>query len=174
MQRADTLVKSGASPDHVVEDSDLYGGLTQTIAQQKLSEKMTTLVKGAGYAVTEKSYSLGDTPGANRPIVDPDKVFSRSMRAEKAWKTAVYQGYRDPDAVYKSLSPEFRSQFGAFLANNPQNQMMSAWVGNLQQQVNDALSSIGKSITLTSPNTTGLVPYNLVAPTRLIYPVYTP
>lgn len=167
MQHTDTLVKAGASPDHVVDDSDLFGGLNQSRAQQKLSEKMTALVKGAGYAVTDKAYALGQTPGANQPLSDPDKVFSRSMRAEKAFKGAIAASHRDPDGVYKSLSPEFRNQFGAFLAHNPQNQAMSRWVGTLQDQVNDALSSIGKSITLTSPNATGLVPYNLVAPTRL-------
>lgn len=160
MDRTDTLVKSGASPDHVIDDSDL-AGLTQTRAQQRLSEKMSVLVKGAGYAVTEKSYQLGTTPGANQPLTDPDKIFKRSMRAEKAFKAAIRQGNTNPDAVYKSLSPEFSSQFGAFLANNPQNQMMAQWVGSLQNQVNDALAGIGKSITLTSPNATGLVPYNL-------------
>lgn len=167
MRNTTALLDSGASPDHVVDDSDL-GNLAPSRIQQKLSEKMTVLVKGAGYAVTEKSWQLGDTPGANRPLTDPDKVFGRAMRAEKAFKTSIRRSHENPDAIYKSLSPEFSSQFGAFLGNTPQNQMMAAWVGNLQQQVNSALSGIGKSITLTSPNATGLVPYNLVAPTRLV------
>lgn len=170
MSHTDTLVKSGASPDHVVDASDL-DNLNPTRAQQRLSEKMTVLVKGAGYAITDKSYQLGENPGANQPLTDPDKVFSRSMRAEKAFKAAVRQGISDPGGVFKSLSPQFTSQFGAFLANNPQNQQMASWVGNLQDQVNAALGGIGKSITLTAPNATGLVPYNLVAPTRLIFPV---
>jgi hypothetical protein len=173
MSHTDTLVQSGASPDHVVDASDLVN-LNPTRAQQRLSEKLTVLVKGAGYAITDKSYQLGENPGANQPLTDPDKVFSRSMRAEKAFKAAVRQGISDPGGVFKSLSPQFTSQFGAFLANNPQNQQMASWVGNLQDQVNAALGGIGKSITLTAPNATGLVPYNLVAPTRLIFPVYTP
>jgi hypothetical protein len=42
-------------------------------------------------------------------------------------------------------------------------------------QLNEQLSAqLGKSITLTSPNSTGLVPVDLVAPTQLIYPVYSP
>lgn len=167
MQYTETLVKSGASSEYVVDSSDLTGQITPSIAQQRLSEKMTVLVKGAGYAFTEKSYQLGTTPGANQPLTDPEKIFSKSMRAEKAFKAAVKQGISDPGGVFKSLSPQFTSQFGAFLANNPQNAQMSQWVGNLEQQVNSALAGIGKSITLTAPNATGLVPYNLVAPTRL-------
>jgi hypothetical protein len=173
VEKTKELVKSGANPEFVADDSDLGGGLTPSRVQQRLSEKMSVLVKGAGYAVTEKTYQLGQVPGANQPLADPSDVFARAMRAEKAFKKAVRMGHKDPQQVIKSLSPEFTGQFGAFLANNPQNQQMAAWTATLQQQVNDALSSIGKSITLTSPNTTGLVPYNLVGPTRLIFPVYT-
>jgi hypothetical protein len=170
MQNTDLLVKSGASRDLVADDSDLTGPLNQTRVQQRLSEKMHILVKGAPYRVTSKSAQLGTTPGANQPLNDED-AFPRAMKAEKAFKAAIRQGMNDRDGVYKSMAPEFASRFGAFLANSPQNAQMAQWVGNLQEQVNSALSGIGKSITLTSPNTTGLVPYNLVAPTRLIYPV---
>jgi hypothetical protein len=173
MQHTTALAESGANPEYLATDSDL-GGVAPTRVKQRLSETVATLVKGAGYAVVDKQYQLGATPGANQPLTDPEKVFPRAMRAEKAFKAAIRQGLTNSAAVYKSLSPEFSSQFGAFLANTPQNQMMARWVGGLQQQINDALAGIGKSITLTSPNATGLVPYNLVAPTRLIYPVYTP
>jgi len=162
------LVKAhGANdPDMIISETDL----TQyDSAGTAVADKMTTLVKGVGYANTDKATAFGQ--GGNAPLVDPDRIFNRAMRAEKAWKSAIGTSLRNPDAVFKSLSPQFASQFGAFLAANPQTAMMSQVVASLQQQVSAA---IGKSITLTSPLSSGLVPFNLVAPSRLIYPVYSP
>jgi len=57
------------------------------------------------------------------------------------------------------------------MQNSPQVYAMNQFVS----QLNDQLSAqLGKSITLTSPNATGLVPFDLTAPTQLIYPVYSP
>jgi hypothetical protein len=133
-----------------------------------LADKFTTLVKGVGYANTEKPVAFGSS--GNSVLTDPDKVFKRAMRAEKSWKNAISEGYRNPDGVYKSLSPAFRQQFGAFAQSSPQNVMMGQWMA----QVNEALKDVGKSITTTSPLASGLVPFNLAAPSRLIYPVYSP
>ena len=163
----DLVKAAGANnPDYLVDESDL--GQYST-AQQAITSKMVTLVKGVGYANTDKPTSFGE--GGNAPLTDPDKVFGRAMRAEKAFTGAVKKGLNNPDAVFKSLSPTFSSQFGAFLAASPQNTGLAATVASLQQQVSEAL---GKSITLTSPLSSGLVPFNLVAPSRLIYPVYSP
>jgi hypothetical protein len=126
-----------------------------------LSDKMPTLVKGAGYC----------RPGGNRPLDDDDQIFRRSMKAEMAFRKAIKNGIEQPDKVIKSLSPEFSGQFGAFMAASPQNTAMQALVGQLNSQLTDLL---GKSITLTSPLTSGFVPYDLVAPSSLIYPVYSP
>jgi hypothetical protein len=126
-----------------------------------LSDKMPALVKGAGYC----------RPGGNRPLDDDDQVFRRSMRAETAFRAAIKKGIENPGQVIKSLSPEFAGQFGAFMAASPQNQAMQQLVGQLNTQLSDAL---GKSITITSPLSTGFVPFDLVAPSSLIYPVYSP
>jgi hypothetical protein len=126
-----------------------------------LSDKMSTLVKGAGYC----------RPGGNRPLDDDDQIFRRSMRAETAFRGAIKKGIERPGEVIKSLSPEFAGQFGAFMAASPQNQAMQQLVGQLNTQLSDAL---GKSITITSPLSTGFVPFDLVAPSSLIYPVYSP
>lgn len=138
---------------------------------QAIGDKMSVLVKGAGYTVTEKAYQPGQNPGANQPTSDPDKVFGKAMRAKRAWKQAITEGVNNPDGVFKSLNPDFASRFGAFLQASPQNAMWSAWTAQLQQQLNGVLP---KNITLTSPLATGFVPFNLVAPSRLIYPVYSP
>lgn len=126
-----------------------------------ISGAMTTLVKGAGYA----------KPGGNTPLSDDNEIFRRSMRAEVSFTKAIRSAIEDPGAALKSMSPDFATQFGGFLSANPQNQMMAQFVSGLQEQIS---SAIGKNITLTSPLSTGLVPFDLVAPSRLIYPVYSP
>lgn len=126
-----------------------------------LSDKMPTLVKGAGYC----------RPGGNRPLDDDDQVFRRSMKAEVAFRSAIKQGIENPGQVLKGMSPEFAGQFGAFMAAAPANQAMNQLVTQLNSQLSDQL---GKSITLTSPLSTGFVPFDLVAPSSLIYPVYSP
>jgi hypothetical protein len=126
-----------------------------------LTDKMPSLVKGAGYS----------RPGGNRPLDDDDEIFRRSMRAETAFRKAIKAGIETPGEVLKSLSPEFAGQFGGFMAASPQNQAMLALVGQLNSQLSDIT---GKSITLTSPLNSGFVPFDLVAPSSLIYPVYSP
>jgi hypothetical protein len=126
-----------------------------------LSDKMPTLVKGAGYC----------RPGGNRPLDDDDQIFRRSMKAEISFRGAIKDGIENPGEVIKNLSPEFAGQFGAFMAASPQNQAVQSLVGQLNTQLSDAL---GKSITLTSPLSSGFVPFDLVAPSSLIYPVYSP
>lgn len=152
----------GDSADYILDEANLAQ------SGPNLADKFTTLVKGVGYANTEKPTAFGQS--GNAPLTDPDKVFKRAMRAEKSWKRAISEGYSNPDGVYKSLSPAFRQQFGAFASAQPQNVMMGQWMA----QVNEALKDVGKSITTTSPLASGLVPFNLVAPSRLIYPVYSP
>lgn len=151
------LERAPANPEWYADaDAARYG-----TPDRMLSDKMPTLVKGAGYA----------RPGGNRPLDDDDEVFRRSMRAETAFRKAIKQGIESPDQVIKSLSPEFAGQFGGFMSMSPQNQAMSTLVGQLNTQLSDAL---GKSITLTSPLSSGFVPFDLVAPSSLIYPVYSP
>lgn len=160
------MVKSiDGGAGYFTDDTDLgqYG-----TAQQAVAEKMTVLVKGAGYAITEKTYQVGAAPGANQPLSDPDKIFGKANRATHAWNKAIKQGVTDPQGVFKSLNSDFTSRFGAFMASSPQSAMWDAWTANLQQQIGE---SLGKNITLTSPLASGLVPFNLAAPSRLIYPV---
>ncbi len=93
------------------------------------------------------------------------------MRVTKALRQNAKASQRDPQGVFKSLSPSFISEFGSYYAAMPQNQAMAGFA----QQISQVLSAeLGKTIALTSPLSTGLVPYDLVAPSRLIYPVYSP
>jgi hypothetical protein len=126
-----------------------------------LSDKMPALVKGAGYC----------RPGGNRPLDDDDQIFRRSMKAETSFRKAIKNGIENPQGVIKSLSPEFAGQFGAFMAAAPQNQAMQSLVTQLNSQLSGLLD---KSVTLTAPLSSGFVPFDLVAPSSLIYPVYSP
>lgn len=119
-----------------------------------LSDKMPTLVKGAGFARV----------GGNMPLSDDEQIFRKSMKAEDAFRAAIRKGINEPESVVKGLSPEFAGQFAGFMSASPQNQGMQALVG----QLNKVLSAeLGKSITLSSPLSSGFVPFDLVAPSSL-------
>jgi len=125
-----------------------------------ISGRMPNLVKGAGFAKV----------GGNAPLTDDSEIFKRSYEAERALRTSVKNSIANPDAVRKSINPAFQSQFGLF-ATEGSNPAYGALVGEL----NSVLSAeLGKNITLSSPLTSGFVPFDLVAPSRLIYPVYSP
>lgn len=119
------------------------------------------MVKGVGYAA----------PGGNEPEHDPLKILDLSVRAEQALRKSVKNTIENPASVAKGLNASFTSQFGAFMSSNP----MAGGVSDLAAEVSRVLSAeLGKNITLTTPLGTGFVPFDLVAPSRLIYPVYSP
>lgn len=135
------------------------------VANKMLAGKMQPLVKGVGYA----------KPGGNQPLQDDEQVFRRSMKAEILLTKAVKKGLTQPDEVIKSLSPEFSNQFGSFMSNTPQNMAMNQFLGAITSQISDLVGKdVSKNFTLPSPLASGLVPFDLVAPSRLIYPVYSP
>jgi hypothetical protein len=115
-------------------------------------------------AVAGKGYLTGKAP------LSGEAQYEATAMALKALRGAVKRGYADPQGVVKGLSPEFTSQFGMFLAGMP-----SMGGGGFMSQLNAELSDLlGKNVTLTSPISTGIVPFDLVAPSALIYPVYSP
>ncbi len=123
--------------------------------------RMPNLVKGRGYAF----------PGGNTPENDPEKILDMSLRAEKSLRKAVDTSLKNPDAVRKGLNPSFTSQYGAFMANQPG----ANAVAELAAEVGRVLSAeLQRNITVGSPLSSGFVPFDLVAPARLIYPVYSP
>jgi hypothetical protein len=139
-----------------------------TGSNDMLVGRMPDAVKGAGFI----------HPGGNQPLdgrKDADEIFERSFNATVALRKATSDGINDTSGVYKSLNPSFVSQFPAFLAQGTPGfgaQGLQQLVGELNQAFSkvDAL----KNFTLTAPLASGFVPFDLVAPSRLIYPVYTP
>jgi len=134
-----------------------------------LAGRMPEAVKGAGYA----------RPGGNKIIEDQDEVFDRSFKATKALRAASWKGYHAPDEVRKALNPSFSSQFGYFAAGMGMGATGGPGgngLGELVSQLNSAFAQTDalKNFTLTAPLSSGFVPFDLVAPSRLIYPVYSP
>ncbi len=128
-----------------------------------LSDKMPTLVKGAGYARV----------GGNMPLSDDEQIFRRSMKAEDAFRAAIKKGCNEPGEVLKGLKPEFAGQFGAFMTAAPQNQairQLATQFAAALENVPGISKDVLKSITTSSPLGTGFVPFDLVAPSSLIYP----
>jgi hypothetical protein len=130
-----------------------------------LAGRMPEAVKGAGYA----------RPGGTKILDDQDEIFDRSFKATKVLREATFKGYHQPDEVRKSLNPSFTSQFGNFLAAGTPG-FGNSGLTELVQQINSAFSQTDalKNFTLTAPLASGFVPFDLVAPSRLIYPVYSP
>lgn len=126
-----------------------------------MATRMLDMVKGVGYA----------TIGGVKPTEDDDKLFAMASRAERSIRTSVKNSMERPNEVIKSFNSDFMQQFGMFLQNSPANAAMSQFA----DQISSALSAeLGKNFTLTAPLSTGLVPFDLLAPSRLIYPVYSP
>jgi hypothetical protein len=129
---------------------------------RELTSRMPDMVKGAG---------MVRQTGRLEPLADGEEVDERSLRAAKAVMQATKRGYDDPGSVLKSWSPDFMSPFQRFMQSNP----MQLGINSLVSQISRVLSTeLGKDVTLTSPLTSGLVPFDLVAPTRLIYYVASP
>lgn len=143
-------------------------------ATNMLVNKLPDAVKGFGYA----------KPGGNKVLDNDDEIFDRSFKVANALKASVKKSHSDPESVIKGLNPSFTNQFGMF------NTAMSApgfgagqGVAEYLQQIGSAINELGaeKNITIgsgplysSSFGTSGFVPYDLVAPARLVYPVFSP
>jgi hypothetical protein len=130
-----------------------------------LAGKMPEAVKGYGFA----------KPGGNKELDSQDEIFDRAFSATKALRAATHKGYTQPDVVKSQLNPSFSSQFGMFMAQGAPG-YGSGGLGDLVSQLNDAFKQVDslKNFTLAAPLASGFVPFDLVAPSRLIYPVYSP
>ena len=100
--------------------------------------------------------------GPDDKPADFDTISSRRQIAEKTFMASIRKGLRSPEEVIGGLSPMFGGPLGSLINSNPYYQL-AKWA-----------QTIDKGFTLSSPLGSGLVPYDLVAPTLLIYPVFSP
>lgn len=119
--------------------------LSQSGVADRISTNIATLVKGKKVGTSEDA---------------------QAQLAERLFRDSIKKSHSAPAEVTKSLSAPFANSFGR--ANAPQ----QAWMENFSAQMS---AQLGKSFTISGPGGgTSLVPYDLSAPAKLIYPVYSP
>jgi len=130
-----------------------------------IKARMPAMVKGAGFS----------QPGGNTPLTDQADIATRTHTATMALRTETWRGYNDKHAVVnKGFDQGFLNQFGRLKAalsmpsiGDQLTQLVSGMPGGA-----DALKSFTAG-NLGIGTVSGLVPFDLLAPSRLIYPVYT-
>ena len=128
-----------------------------------LKSKMTHLVKGAGF--------VGN---GNSPLSDPSVVVTKAHQATMELRSETHRGYTNRASVVKSMNSGFLDQFGNLktaLTMPSVGEQISQLVGAMPGGA-DALKSFTAG-NLGIGTVSGLVPFDLLAPSRLIYPVYT-
>ena len=131
-------------------------------AGEMIAAKMPGLVKGAGFA-----------GGGQRPLDDPTQVLLKAQQATLDLRTETYRGVHQRADVVKGLNSGFLDNFGYLKTalttpsiGEQLNQMLGGVVSpDLQRSFTAGNLGIGSVY--------GLVPFDLRAPSRLIYPVYT-
>lgn len=145
---------------------DNPGDLSDVIAASG-STPNTNVIKAQGGLGSK--FSVGASlikgtrgPGES-PLEDVDQIMKRQEALEQTFLAAIRKStHGDLLDVCKGISSLFGGPLGMMIESNPTYQMQQ-WAKQLD-----------KSFTTTSPLGTGLVPFDLMAPTMLLYPVYTP
>jgi hypothetical protein len=125
-----------------------------------LKAKMPELVKGAGYA-----------NGGNQPLSDPMLITTKAQQAAIELRAETNRGYENRNSVVKSLNGDFLNQFG-----NLKTALSAPSINEQLQQIVAAVGNPDLTRSFTAGNlgigsVSGLVPFDLLAPSRLIYPV---
>ncbi len=125
---------------------------------------MPGMVKGAGY--------VGN---GNKPLADDMAVLTKAHQATLDLRTETYRGYQDKPSVVKGMNQGFLNQFG-YLKTALNQPSLGEQLGQLLGSIPGGAEAMQKSFTagnLGIGSVYGLVPFDLLAPSRLIYPVYT-
>ncbi|MFK0203679.1 hypothetical protein [Streptomyces lavendulae] len=128
-----------------------------------LKSRMPFMVKGAGY--------VGN---GNQPLRDEMKILTKAHQAALDLRVSTHRGYHAKADVVRGLNPAFLDQFGYLKAALT---MPSAGeqIGRLVEGLPGGREAL-KSFTandLGIGSISGLVPFDLLAPSRMIYPMYT-
>lgn len=166
---ADILTESAPAGASAPADPSAVARDTAAIASRYnstgdiIKARMPELVKGAGYAL-----------GSNAPLSDGMEIITKAHQATLDLRTETYKGYTDKPSVVKGMNPDFLAQRGYLktaLTAPSIGEQLSQLVGLLPGG-SDALKSFTAG-NLGIGSVYGLVPFDLLAPSRLIYPVYT-
>jgi len=144
------------------------------LAHSAISASMLQAVKGFGWQkpVTGTQAIPGTSAftGGSREI-SAKETTKRAFRAEQSLRETIRKSMTDPEGVRKNLSPSFIAEYPLFGTNYmPQDQA----IGQLQSQMGELMAGLGKSFTTGTPVSTGIVPFDLEAPSHLLYWFDTP
>lgn len=129
---------------------------------EMIKARMPFMVKGAGY--------VGN---GNQPLPDGMDVMTKAVQATTDLRMATYRGYRARSEVSKGLNTDFLNQFG-YLKTALSQQSLGEQLQQVISQIPGGADALSKSFTAGSlgiGTVSGLVPFDLRAPSRLIYPV---
>ena len=130
---------------------------------EMLRARMPQMVKGAGY--------VGN---GNTPLSDEVQIMTKAHQAALDLRTETYRGYQDKPGVVKGLNGDFLNQFGYLktaLSAPSLGEQLGQIFGGMPGGADAFKSFTAGNIGVGSVY--GLVPFDLLAPSRLIYPVYT-
>jgi hypothetical protein len=128
---------------------------------EMIKARMPQLVKGAGYV------------GGNEPLRNQSDIMARSHQATLDLRTTTRRGYTSKSAVVGGLNPRFLDDFGYLKAALTAPTMFEQ-MQRMFQALPGGAEAIKKSFTagnLGIGSIYGLAPFDLRAPSRLIYPV---
>lgn len=113
------------------------------------TQKAKTLVKGAGHLTT------------GSPLMDEADIMAKSTQAVLDVRTSAFKSANDTESVIKGVSNDFW------------NAAPARGLKMMAQQGADIRKSFTAGNLGAAGTPYGLVPFDLLAPSRLIYPVYT-
>lgn len=126
---------------------------------------MPELVKGAGFAPR----------GGNAPLTDSADIMTRAAQATTDLRAETWRGFQNKSSVIKGMNPRFLEKYGALktaLEAPSAYDVFSKVIASMPGGA-DALEKSFTAGNLGVGSVYGLVPFDLLAPSRLIYPVYT-
>lgn len=146
---------------------DSTGGVSAAVLEKAATTTNTDAITRSGIEPGKSKFSISPalvkgTRGPGDKTPDFDEESRRRVAAEKTFMAAIQKGMHSPEDVISGLSPMFGGPLGNLLQANPYHQL-AQWA-----------KTIDKGFSLSSPLGSGLLPYDLVAPTLLIYPVFSP
>lgn len=131
-----------------------------------LRARMPELVKGAGMAHR----------GGNMPLTDPVQIMTKAHQATVDLRSETWRGYHSRADVIKSgFKQDFLRQYPVLataLSAPSLGEQLAQFASLLPNGGGDAMKSFTAG-NLGIGSVYGLTPFNLLAPSRLIYPVYT-
>lgn len=152
-----------APADPAVQEIAQGAASQHTRTASAFKSLMPELVKGAGFR----------GPGGNKALEDPLEVSAYATKATLDIRAATAAGYRSKASVVKSMNPTFLAKYGALAAA-----LTRPSLGDQLQEFMSTVANPDVVRSFTAGNigvnsVYGLTPFNLLAPSRLIYPVYT-